>query len=326
MTIGTQQNYITITRKKNEIIQKVPIETVEGIHIIGKSQVTAHCVGHCLNRGISVMFYSKGGKYFGRLQSTGHTNPHRQRKQAVLGEGPFADEFCKRIIDAKLHNQTVLLRRYARNQETVTVGEEINMIQSLHRKIWTCESKEELLGIEGVGAKFYFQALSKLVDPSFSFKGRSRRPPQDEFNAMLGFGYTVLMNELYGKIEARGLNPYFGFLHNDRERHPTLVSDLMEEWRAIIVDATVMSLVNGHEIRKEHFRKETEEFEGYYLTDEGMKIFLNKLEKKMRTKTGYFMQENGEVSFRRALELQVGKFSHAIEEEAYWLYEPVKIR
>lgn len=68
---------------------------------------------------------------------------------------------------------------------------------------------------------------------------------------MIGLGYSVLMNEIYGKIEEKGLNPYFGFMHRDAEKHPTLASDLMEEWRAVIVDATVMSIINGNEITKE---------------------------------------------------------------------------
>jgi len=72
---------------------------------------------------------------------------------------------------------------------------------------------------------------------------------------MIGLGYSVLMNEIYGKIEEKGLNPYFGFIHRDTENHPTLASDLMEEWRAVIVDATVMSIINGNEIQKDDFVK-----------------------------------------------------------------------
>ena len=67
------------------------------------------------------------------------------------------------------------------------------------------------------------------------------------------------MNELYGKIEGKGLNPYFGVMHKDREKHPTLASDLMEEWRAVLIDSTVLSMINGHEITKEEFYTMTEQ-------------------------------------------------------------------
>ena len=54
-----------------------------------------------------------------------------------------------------------------------------------------------------------------MINEEFVFHGRSRRPPIDEFNSMIGLGYSVLMNEIYGKIEEKGLNPYFGFIHRD---------------------------------------------------------------------------------------------------------------
>ena len=115
-------------------------------------------------------------------------------------------------------------------------------------KIDTCTTVNEIIGYEGNAARIYFQCLGKLVDDDFKFEKRSRRPPLDEFNSMLNLGYSILMNEIYSRVENKGLNAYFGFVHQDREKHPTLVSDIIEEWRAVIIDSMVMSLVNGHEI------------------------------------------------------------------------------
>jgi CRISPR-associated endonuclease Cas1 len=103
-----------------------------------------------------------------------------------------------------------------------------------------------------------------------------------EGNSMLSLGYSILLNEVYGAIEAKGLNPYFGFLHKDREKHPTLASDLMEEWRPVIIDSTVMGLVNGHEISPENFEKDSETC-GIFIDKQGMKIIITKFEKKLMT-------------------------------------------
>lgn len=92
----------------------------------------------------------------------------------------------------------------------------------------------------------------------------------------------MMMNKLYGIVEKKGLNPYFGFIHSDKENHPTLCSDLIEEWRAVIVDSLVMSLINGHEISSSCFTIDMEK-PGCYFTGEGLKIFLNKMQKKMNT-------------------------------------------
>ena len=135
----------------------------------------------------------------------------------------------------------------------------------------------------------------------------------------------MLMNEIYGKLENRGLNPYFGFMHQDREKHPTLASDLMEEWRAVIVDAVVMNLINGHEIKIEQFSYDTYG-NGVFLNRDAMKIFINKMEKRMGTDNSYLKHIEYRVSFRRSLELQIDSLIYAMQEEDMDLYQPVRIR
>jgi CRISPR-associated protein Cas1 len=199
------------------------------------------------------------------------------------------------------------------------------MMHISYSKMKDCSGVEQLMGYEGTAAKYYFQGLAKLVEPEFYFRGRNRRPPKDEFNSLLSLGYSIVMNEIYGKIQAKGLNPYFGFIHQDREKHPTLASDLMEEWRAVIVDSVVMSLLNGHEMDKTHFRREDEE-PGVFLTNDGMKIFLNKMNSKLNTYCRYLDYIEYEVSFRRAMELQVGQLAKATEQGDAGLYVPMRIR
>lgn len=160
---------------------------------------------------------------------------------------------------------------------------------------------------------------------NFVFQGRNKRPPKDEFNSMISLGYSILMNEVYCKIEMKGLNPYFGFIHRDAEKHPTLASDMMEEWRAVIVDATAMSMINGHEIRKEHFMFDMDQ-PGCYLTREGLKLYLNKLERKFQTEVRYLKYIEYPVSFRRAILLQMESLVKAMEEGDANIYEPIVIR
>ena len=133
------------------------------------------------------------------------------------------------------------------------------------------------------------------------------------------------MNEVYCKIDTKGLNPYFGFMHRDAEKHPTLASDLMEEWRAIIVDSTVMSMINGHEIALDDFTTRLDE-PGIYLQKNGLKKYLNKLEKRLQTSVKYLSYVDYSVSFRKAIQLQVNQLAKAIEMEDVNIYEPVRIR
>lgn len=321
--ISTQSNYIVV-EYKNGLVRKIPIETLETIQIFGPAQMTAQCTVQCIKKGIMVVYYSKSGAYFGRLESTGHVNVERQRMQCQLYQTDFSLNLSKKIITAKIHNQLVVLKRYGRSVGN-NLEEETKMIKIFENKILTSNTVEQIMGYEGSAAKYYFQGLAKVVNNEFKFSGRNRRPPKDPFNSMLSLGYSILMNEIYGKILSKGLNPYFGFMHSDREKHPTLASDLMEEWRAVIVDSLVMSLINGNEIKKEHFTKDEESL-GIYLTEEGMRIYIKKYDKKVRTEAKYLEGLVSPVSFRHAIDLQISSLVNAIMNEDYDLYNPIKIR
>ena len=312
--------------QSDDLLRTLPIESVEGITIIGNGQITTSCIGECLKRGISIQYYSSKGAYFGKLSSTKHVNTKRQRLQVRLTEDKtFALTLSKIILQAKLNNQIVLLRRYQRNSK-IHVNEEINTIKRLKDKISLGKDLPEISGYEGNAARAYFKGLNNLINVSeFKFNGRNRRPPKDPFNSLLSFGYTILLNDIYGAIESRGLNPYFAFLHQDREKHPTLSSDLIEEWRPIIVDSIAMALINGREISIENFYRD-KATRGVYFTKEGLKKYILKIEKRLDTSMRYLNYIDYPVSFRRAIDMQVLQLCKAIEEKDPNLYQPVIIR
>ncbi len=322
--IACRENECVVEYDENER-SLVPIETLEGIDIFGNAQLTTQAIHKFLLKGIPVSFYSKSGKFFGKLMSTGHINAKRQRQQSSLGlNKEQCLKFDKKIIKAKANNQLIVLQRYSRYNDE-NIEEERKNIKALINRVDLCQEINELMGYEGNIAKNYFKGLGKLIDKKFKFEKRSRRPPLDEFNSLISYGYTILLNEIYGKIEKHGLNPYFGFMHSDNENHPTLCSDLIEEWRAVIVDSLAMSLINGHEITKEQFERDFENG-GIYLNKDANKLFLKKINDKLSTNQKYIEDYEYEVSYRRGIDLQVMNLVRAIEAEDLSLYNPIKIR
>ena len=323
LKLGVESNQLTI-KDENRVLQKIGMETVSGITLLGKSQLTTQCVERCLKDGIPVTYMSKGGTYFGRMMSTGHVKVGLQRRQAELYHTSFAVELSKRIIAAKIQNQVTVLRRYARNRD-VDVSKQIEEIMRYKKKVDGCGEISQILGYEGGVARRYFQGLSTCINEEFRFKGRSRRPPKDEFNSLISMGYAILLNEIYCEIEGCGLHPYFGFMHQDAEKHPTLASDLMEEWRAVLIDSLAMSLINGKTLKKEDFREDAES-KGCFLEWSARKIFLSKLEERFSVKMNYLSYLKTEVTFREAMSKQIEQLARAIEEGDATLYEPVRIR
>lgn len=324
-TIGIADNRFQV-KYKDGMIKSIPAETLEVIEIFGKAQMTTQCLEECLKRGVNVIFYSTYGAYYGRLISTSHVNVQRQRIQAeIWKDEPFKLNFSKRIIDAKIRNQIVILRRYARSRG-VDIHRSVTEMQNAHEKIKNFSNTiEQVMGYEGMAAKIYFNVLGTLIDSDFTFKGRTKRPPLDPFNSMISLGYSIMLNEIYGKLEAKGLNPYFGIMHKDREKHPTLASDLMEEWRAVLIDSTVLSMLNGHELDREDFYTNTEQ-PGVFLAKDGFRSYVKKLESKFRTENRYLAYVDYQISFRKALDLQVNQFVKVIENGDPDVYMPIIIR
>ena len=321
--IGVDGGYITV-QMKNDLLRKIPSETLENISLFGNVSITTQAMQRCLKLEITLNFFSSNGRYYGHLTPTARCRITRQRKQfAITGEDNFVQAFAREILGAKIHNQKVVLKRYLTKQ-TPEILEAVKQIENAERKLCRCELLDEIKGYEGIAARYYFAALSEIIEPDFKFFGRNRMPPKDPFNSMLSLGYTLLMHEIYGLIEGHGLNAYAGFLHQDREKHPTLASDLMEEWRAVIVDSVVLSLIQGHEIPIDGFQDD-HETGGILLMDDTFRIFVRKYEKKLRSEICY-LQSEGRQSYRALLNQQVLLFVKAIDEEDPEIYKAVRIR
>jgi CRISP-associated protein Cas1 len=121
-----------------------------------------------------------------------------------------------------------------------------------------CQHIEKIRAFEGSAAKIYFRVFDHLIlqqKEHFYFKDRSRRPPLDNMNSLLSFYYTLLANDVASALEGVGLDPYVGFLHQDRPGRPSLALDMMEEMRPIFADRLALNLINRKQINHQGFTK-----------------------------------------------------------------------
>lgn len=316
--------YVKVQHKQFQVFHEgelkisVPVNRVTHIVLFGCSNLSHGAVSLCLQRKIPVLYLSSKGRYFGQLQTTGQA----QVKYLILQvqrslDATFVLNQAKAIVLAKLHNSRVLLQRLNRRRKTVVATQAIAELAQLIEKAALAESVEVLLGYEGHGASLYFQALATLLKGPFEFEKRTRRPPTDPINSLLSLGYTLLAQNLHSMVEVTGLHTHFGNLHTPRENHPALVSDLMEEFRALVVDSLVAYLINSKIFTPEDFTP-PDERGGVYLHPDGLKRFLKHWEDRLLTEiahphTGY------KVNHRRCFELQVWEYIACLvgDREAY---------
>lgn len=178
----------------------------------------------------------------------------------------------------------------------------------------------ELMGYEGIISRIYFAALGNIIEEPFKFAKRTKQPPQDPFNSMLSLGYSMLFNEILSNVIAVGLHPYVGFMHRIAKGHPALVSDLMEEWRAVVVDSMVLAIVKRNMIGYDMFEINED---GCFLDSEARKVFLQAYNKKLRSNNQYLEIKQ---TYRESLKQQCRKYVSALLHEDADLYTPMELR
>lgn len=127
------------------------------------------------------------------------------------------------------------------------------MLRDLAAHTKSAQTLETLNGVEGAGAREYFGAWATLLPDAWRFDSRNRQPPLDPVNALLSYGYTLLHWNIYALLRARGLNPHWGAYHSLRPGHAALASDLMEEFRALLVDRLVLKLIHAGTMKPDQF-------------------------------------------------------------------------
>lgn len=292
---------------QSELRCSVPASRVSHVVLFGTCNVSHGAVSLALRRRIPVLYLSTKGKYFGRLQTTGQAKIDylTQQVQKSLDQ-EFIRKQSASIIVGKLHNSRILLLRLNRRRKTEKATEAIEELANLIETIPAVETVEQMLGYEGHGANLYFQAYASLLKGSFEFEKRTRRPPTDPVNSLLSLGYTLLFDNLHAMVEGVGLHTHFGNLHTPQPNRPSLVCDLVEEFRAPLVDSLVAYLINSNIFKVDDFTP-PDERGGVYLHPDGLKRFLKHWEEKMQKEIVH-PHTNYKVSYRRCLELQVWEY------------------
>ena len=295
--IGISGEELTI-RRQGDLVGKVRLMETSEINLHGNVQITTQALRACARVGIPVLFFSYGNWFSASLQGLPHKN-------VELRQAQFRAAFCeetslaisKSFISSKIANQRVLVRRNSKPADPGVLRE----LKRLRVKATQVKSLESLLGIEGLAARFFFQAFpGMLKTKKLEFKGRNRRPPSDPVNAVLSFCYAVLAKEATVALHSVGLDPYQGFFHQSRYGRPSLALDLMEEFRPLIADSVTLTLFNTKRLGPDDFFYAGE---GCSLKKRAKKTLLAAFEQRMSEEIthpvfGY------KASYRRTLTLQ----------------------
>ncbi len=244
---------------KEKVLQ-APVQTIENIVCFGFKSVTPALMAFCAENNIGVSYLTTHGKFLARVYGEQRGNVLLRKKQYSVSDSEEAAlVIARNVVAAKIANSRNILQRHLRNHGETGGCDIRGAVHSLARTLNLVEQAhglDALRGFEGDAASTYFSCFNALITAQkedFTFRGRSRRPPLDNVNALLSFVYMLLVNDIRSALETTGLDPQVGFLHRLRPGRPSLALDIMEELRAYIADRVVLNLINLQQVRKEDF-------------------------------------------------------------------------
>ncbi|RLP12668.1 CRISPR-associated endonuclease Cas4g/Cas1g [Propionibacterium australiense] len=299
--VGIRHERLEI-RLKGELQTSYRLIDISQVCIFGNVTVSAQAVRSLIPRDIPVLWFSYGGWFIGITEGLPGKNVDLRIAQFRIPESRKL-EIARRMISGKIRNSRTMLRRNSRTS-TKNVGDQL---KSLALQATEAESPQQLLGIEGVAARLYFENFISLISKDaridvsgFSEGGRTRRPPEDPVNTLLSFCYSLLIKDLTVTLEAVGFDPYYGMFHRPRFGRPALALDLAEEFRSLVAESVVLQVLNNGEVGSRDFKFRAG---GCMLEADGRKAVLRAYERRLDQEITH-PQFGYKASYRRIMDIQ----------------------
>ncbi len=269
-----------VVRVEQETAARVPLHNLEQIMCFGYQGASPALMAACAKRDIGLCFFTSRGRFLARVSGEIRGNVLLRKRQYQISENQEESvQIAKNFIIGKIYNCRKVLSRALRDHslsiDAARVTQNLELLRNHMQQLDLCSSIQDLMGMEGTAAKTYFSVFDELIlknKEHFFFRERTRRPPLDNVNAVLSFLYSILANDVASALESVGLDPYVGFLHQDRPGRASLALDMMEELRPVFVDRLALSLINRNQISPNGFIQK--ENRAVYMTDETKKEIL----------------------------------------------------
>lgn len=252
--VGKKSERIVV-RKNGKVCAQVPFLKAQEVVIASRGvSFSSDLLEELCARGIRVACMSANGRPVALVTSPLLTaTVETRRKQFAAAGNEIGAEFCRWVVAGKLRNQEKLLRYFGKSRE----GEQKKELEAtaaalkrLRAEALKAEGgspdavRPKLLGLEGTGGRLYWERIGDMLPQELGFEGRRHRGPGDAVNAALNYGYGILYGHVWGAAMNAGLEPFAGFMHVDRSGKPSMVLDLVEEFRQPVVDRAILTWLN----------------------------------------------------------------------------------
>jgi CRISPR-associated protein Cas1 len=252
---------LAVFSRNKEVLEEVSLRRLKTIQVLSKHiSISSYLIFECSKNAIQIFFINYFNQIVAMISGTHlHATTQLRKKQFEFIESSSCFITAKQIVIGKIKNQRNLLlyfNKYHSQEELKNIEKRfLEIIKEIEHLPYSPFWKQKLLGLEGLAAKIYWDYLKEVYFKDFHFPGRIPRVSPDIINSCLNLGYTILLNMVWRAVSISGLEPYAGIYHSDRSGKPSLVLDLMEEFRPWVVDRNVIKIRN--ELKDQTTLKET---------------------------------------------------------------------
>jgi len=300
-----------LKRKDNSLIFKItgednryiPIEDVDSIYAFGELDLNTKLINFLSKNGVVIHFFNYYGFYTGSFYPKEQLNSGylfvEQVKHYIDGEKRL--KIAKLLLIAAASNIYRNLRYY--NERGRDLAKNIDSVNILRNKLNSCQTIEELMGVEGNIRKNYYKAFNIIINQDVNFQKRVKNPPDNMINSLISFCNMMVYTTVLSEIYHTQLTPLVSYLHQPGERRFSLSLDIAEVFKPLLVDRMIFSLLNKNRISKDDFRKE---LNYTYLSDKVKKIIIQEYDERLK-KTIRHRELKQDVSYRKLIRLELYK-------------------
>lgn len=318
-----------VVREEGRTIQRIQPRELEQVVISGRGAISTDALDLLAEHGVDVLLVDFRGEVKARLSPPEMRTVSTRRQQYQAFHDQRGVEIAKAIVEAKIKNQAAVLGTLAKKRKDTDpelasllhqTGEEMKGIAMEVASAGGSSidaARETLMNLEGRAAMPYWRMLGRVFGQEWQFLERSGRYAADPANAMLNYGYGVLLGEVWRAVHYAGLDPYGGFLHADRPGKPSMVLDLMEEFRAQVVDKSVIKFITKRMVTLQDF----EVVDGVcQMKDGGRRLFLQEILQKFESevRVGELKLTWGELILHQARKLAKFLRGEIAGYEGFW--------
>lgn len=282
-----RRNDFSILFENEQQKVELPVEVIDHINIHSQIAFSSSFFEIMNDKKIIINIFNKNGVYIGKfLPNNQSKSVSTALNQAInYRDKSIRLDLTKKFINASIHNERSNIKYYFKKIKQEELKEIIDNLTNELQNLNECKTYEESLLIEARAKQLYYQSFQYFIkDEHFQYEKRSKRPPQNNINALISFGNTVLYNIIANEIYKTTLDIRIGYLHASNNRKESLNLDFADVFKPIIIDRVIFTMINKKMITDQHFESRNN---GIYLTKEGKSIFIHQIYEKLYTHINY---------------------------------------